>query len=121
MKEIFNLEKIAGGTVNRVVNVKMKRLIENIMDTSTEALRPRKLIVTITVIPNDVREEASVDIDVQTKLEKPKTISTKIAIKKDMDGEIQATELTNENGVKGQIYINDDGDICDDRGEAIHG
>lgn len=116
----FKLEEIQDGIVSKVINRAMGEIVENILDTTTSASNPRKLIVTVTVTPNEERNTASVGIDVQPKLVNPKTIQADFRIDKE---KAQLNELVRPQDVKikGQTYINEDGEVCDETGSPIEG
>lgn len=101
MNNIVDLNSFAGGALAEKFNVAFKQVMENIMDTNTEAGKKRKLILELTVEGNEDRDLTYVAIKTKVKLEQPKQAVTTVVIGKDPNGEVLASEYKKQ--VPGQI------------------
>lgn len=116
-KPMIDLTDFAGGAVAERFNIELQRVLENIADPNTDPKKPRKLILTLTVKADENRDIANVSIQTKTSLVPAKDIETKIVMDYDAKGNVVGAEL--KSGAKGQIFIDDDGEIADDRGNKI--
>lgn len=116
-KPMIDLADFAGGAVAERFNIELQRVLENIADPNTDPKKPRKLILTLTVKADENRDIANVSIQTKTSLVPAKDIETKIVMDYDAKGNVVGAEL--KSGAKGQMFIDDDGEIADDRGNKI--
>lgn len=65
---MYKLDEFANGKLNELVNKAIKQVFDNIADRETPSEKPRKVLVTLTFEADEFREDATVGIDVKTKL-----------------------------------------------------
>lgn len=117
MKEIINLSNFADGAVAERFDHELRKLLENIADPNTDAKKARKLTLTLTLKADDKRDIAAVSIQAKSTIAPAKDIETKIIMDYDNKGKVTGAEL--KSGVKGQGYIDANGEIKDDRGNKV--
>lgn len=108
---MYNLDELADGELNELVNEEIKRVIQNIHDRETPVEKARKIIITLAFEANEARTEAAVKIDVKSKL-----------VEKTPGMAITKLHLTRQKEIKGpagQLYIDDAGDVREDDGKVI--
>jgi hypothetical protein len=113
----MDISTFANGAVKERMDQELQKVLENIADPNTDPKKPRKLTLTITLKSNENRDVADVSIVAKSTLVPAKDIETKIVMGFDSKGRIVGEEL--KSGIKGQMYITDDGELADDRGNII--
>lgn len=63
----FKLATLAGGGAEERFQKAVQDAIENITDPNVDAKAKRRIVVTLTIMPNEEREECALTIDVETK------------------------------------------------------
>lgn len=82
-----------GGVVERIHD-EIKRVIGNITDPNTEAKKPRKIKMEMTIKPNEHRNTAEVIVSVSSALQSPKPLESSIMLEFDpRTGELGASEM----------------------------
>lgn len=117
VSNIINLSEFAEGAVAERFNLELKKVLENISDPNTDPKKARKLTLTIELKADDKRDIAAVSIQAKTTLAPAKKIETKLIMDRDNKGQVIGAEL--KSGIKGQTYLDPEGDISDDKGEKI--
>lgn len=117
MKKIVDLSNIANGAADEKFNQELQKVLENIADPNTEAKKARKITLTFTLTGNEKRNLANVEVQAKSTLVPAKEVGTELIIDYDQDGSVTGAEL--KSGIPGQTYVNDDGEILDDRGKPI--
>jgi hypothetical protein len=117
MKTNINLSTLAGGAVGERINIELQKVAENVQDPNTDWKKARKVVVTITLKPDEEREIALVSADVKTTLAPAHGIATKIIFGVEKDGSTVAAELVS--GMKNQMMIDNDGDLADELGQKV--
>lgn len=118
MKKMIDLEQFADGAVAERFNAELQKVLENIADPNTDAKKVRKLTLTVAFkSADDKRDVVQVSVQAKTTLAPATNIETKLIVDHDTNGEVVGTEL--QSGVKGQSFIDSDGDISDDTGNKI--
>lgn len=88
----INIESLKNGAVAERFNDAIARIIENVMDKNTDYKVNRKVVISLSMKPNEDRDLISTTIDVKTTLAPPKVLQTMIAIGR--NGEtVGATEV----------------------------
>ncbi|KRK83443.1 hypothetical protein FC78_GL001399 [Companilactobacillus bobalius DSM 19674] len=109
---------MSNGGVQEKFEQELKKVSENILDENTDAKKKRSVTITLTYLPNDNRDAISVYSEVKSKLVPQNGVSTTLLVGRNDDtGAIEANEL--KSGIKGQTYIDDNGDLRTDTGEKI--
>jgi hypothetical protein len=57
-----SLETIGHGVAAELFDRELVEVLKNIADPNTDPTSPRKIILTVTIAPNDMREEAAVQV-----------------------------------------------------------
>lgn len=114
---MIDLSNFADGAVAERFNLELQKVLENIADPNTDPKKARKLTMTIMLKADEKRDIASVSIQTKTSLVPAKDIETKIVMDCDAKGNVVGAEL--KSGSKGQMFIDDDGQIADDRGNKV--
>lgn len=114
----IDVNSLADGALLERLNIELQRMAENITDPNTKADAVRTVTVEIKVKPDETRSIAVTEINVKSKLAPPKGIPTKFVVDRDSTGKAVIAEL--KSGAKGQMMIDDDGDVADDRGRKVN-
>ncbi|PPA72474.1 replication terminator protein [Jeotgalibacillus proteolyticus] len=114
---MIDLNTFAEGALAERFNREMQRAMENIADPNTKPELKRKVTMTVTLEGDEKREVISTDIQVKTILAPARNVIGTLILDRTENGKVTGAEL--KSGIKGQTYINDDGDLADDRGEVI--
>lgn len=101
-----DLNSFAGGSLLEQFEEAFVKVLDNLIDPNTPYKDKRKIIVDISFIQNEERDDMTADISVKTKLAGRIPVSTKFAIAKDLKtGTLCAEEYGR--GIKGQMSIKD--------------
>lgn len=115
---MIDLEQFADGAMAERFNAELQKVLENIADPNTDAKKVRKLTLTVAFkSADDKRDVVQVSVQAKTTLAPATNIETKLIVDHDTNGEVVGAEL--KSGVKGQTFIDSDGDISDDTGNKI--
>jgi hypothetical protein len=89
------MESLYGGGAVERFHLALQEVLQNIMDESTPAKKPRKVKLEMTIKPNEHRNMAEVTVSTTKTLCPPEPLETSIIIDKDKDGKAHAAELAN--------------------------
>ncbi|UYL94166.1 hypothetical protein PK52_gp51 [Geobacillus phage vB_GthS_PK5.2] len=117
MKNIIDLNSFADGAVAERFNQELQKVLENIADPNTDPKKPRKVTLTVTLKADEKRDLAMVSVTAKSTLVPATPIETKLVMDYDSNGRVTGAEL--KSGIKGQTYIDEDGEIRDDKGNKI--
>lgn len=124
--ELLKLEEFAGGALQEKANAAMQRVLENMQDPNTPYKTKRGITIKIGFTQNEDRDDAVVEMSVETKLAPASPVRTMMAIGKDLQtGETYAQEYGKQ--IRGQMSLDleqpvqkIDGDIVDTQtGEIV--
>ena len=90
-----SLINLGGGAAIEKFDDELQKVIQNILDPNT-TLRPRKVVLEVTLTPNETREISVTDIECTAKLAKVKPFKTTLFIGEDEEG-ATAVEAKNPN------------------------
>ena len=113
----INLSDFASGAVDERFGQELQKVLENIADPNTDPFKARKVQLTLTVKGNENRDIASVDIQAKSTLVPARNVTTAIILDQDSKGRVVGAEL--KSGSKGQLFIDEEGDIADDRDNKV--
>ncbi|MER2126319.1 replication terminator protein [Solibacillus sp.] len=113
----INLERFADGALAEKVNIELQKVMENIHDPNTDAVKQRKVVITLTLKPDEKREIIATNVDTKCTLAPAKGVATTMLIGTDVGGKVVGRELAS--GSPGQTYFTDDGVLRNDEGEEI--
>lgn len=103
----INLGTFAKGALAEQANVELQKVLENIMDPNTAAVKERSVTITLKIKPNQSRNGASVSIATKSTLAPVNAVFTDILIDKDLKtGEVKAIELGGQ--LPGQMAIEEE-------------
>lgn len=127
--ELLKLEELAGGALQEKANAAMQRVLENMQDPNTPFKVKRCIMIKIGFTQNEERNDAMVEVSVETKLAPASPVRTMMAVGRDLkNGEVYAEEYGKQ--IKGQMSLDltpppvqeIDGDMVDtDTGEVLAG
>lgn len=115
MENIIDLNKFADGAFAEKFNTELRKTFENIADPNTDPTKARTVTMTVTLKGDEERNLSYVTIRGKSNISPPKDVQTKIILDRDRSGKVVGKEL--KSGIKGQMYIDDTGEILDDVGE----
>lgn len=112
----FKLSEIAHGAVQVKLDRAMTSVAQNILDPNTTAKAKRKVIITITIAPDETRSTAQIEVGTKTTLAPEESVAT-TALLGQQNSEVVLNEL--KSGVPGQTYIDENGELKTDTGEPV--
>lgn len=124
--ELLKLEEFMGGALQERVNAAMKKVLENMQDPNTPYKVKRGITIKIGFTQNEDRDDAVVEMSVETKLASSSPVRTMMSIGKDLEtGETYAQEYGKQ--IRGQMSLDldlpikkIDGNLVDTRtGEVL--
>lgn len=83
---------MASGAIKERVDVEMPKIIKNILDVNTNPTKPRKLTLTLTFTPDDMRQVVTTKCEVKTALVASNPVTTSLYVG-EFNGEVQAVEM----------------------------
>ena len=96
--------EMARGAIMERADYEMNRIFENIQDANTKPTAKRKLVVTLTLIPDDKRQNVSVACSAVSTLAPTTPIITNLYVAgEDSDGIPQVIEMTPQ--IPGQVDV----------------
>lgn len=102
--EVLRLEELAGGALQEKTNAAMQRVLENMQDPNTPYKVKRGITIKIGFTQNEERDDAVVEMSVETKLAPASPVRTMMAIGKDLEtGETYAQEYGKQ--IRGQMTL----------------
>lgn len=101
----LNLSSLASGGVQENFDMEVKKLLENVQDPNTDAEKPRKLVMTLTLQPDESRELIKLDSQIKLTMAPTKSVTTNLIAGLNQSGEVEAQEL--KSGAKGQMYFDE--------------
>ncbi|WP_235851595.1 replication terminator protein [Heyndrickxia camelliae] len=117
MPKIIDLNTFADGALSERFNQELQKILENIADPNTDASKKRKLTVTVTLKADEKRDVVLSTVVAKSTLAPAKQIEAKLIMDLDNKGKVTGAEL--KSGLKGQTFIDEEGDVSDDQGNKI--
>ena len=117
MPNKLNLAEMAQGAFMEQFHRELGQVLANIADPNTDPKKARKIALTATLKADENREVVSFEVQSKASLIPAKPLSTMIVIDRDKDGSVVGAELVS--GQKGQMFLDQDGQIKDDRGNKV--
>lgn len=115
--KIIDLNSFAGGALSERLNTDLQKVLENIADPNTDGKKKRKLTLTITFNADESRDVVITNVVSKLTLAPAHAIEAKLLMDLDGKGKVTGAEL--KSGVKGQTFIDEQGDVSDDQGNKI--
>ena len=113
----LNLAEMAQGAFMEQFHRELNQVLANIADPNTDPKKARKITLTMTLKPEENREVVTVETQSKSTLVPPKPLGTTNILDRDHDGSVVGADL--KSGQKGQMYMNQDMQIRDDRGKVV--
>lgn len=117
MAKIIDLNSFADGALSERLNQEVLKILENIADPNTDPNKTRKLTLTVTFNADEKRDVIKTNAVAKLSLAPSKPIESKLMMDLDNKGKVTGAEL--KSGLKGQTYIDPEGEVADDRGNKI--
>jgi hypothetical protein len=117
MAKIIDLNSFADGALSERLNQEVQKVLENIADPNTDPSKTRKLTLTVTFKADDKRDVIMTNALAKLTLAPAKPIESKLMMDLDNRGKVTGAEL--KSGLKGQTYIDPEGEVADDKGNKI--
>lgn len=92
MRKVNTILDFADGATNERINYEYQKILENIANLNTDE-KPRKLLVEITITPQNNRKTVTLKTVVKKTLRPTSAVQTQMVFQK-VDGEFKAYELT---------------------------
>lgn len=102
-RPIKSLDELMDGSVAERFNQKLAQVWENVYDPNTDAKKVRKVILSVSIVPNERRDSCDFRVNVDNKLAPYADLTQTVMLQLQGDGDIVATERTDQ--VPGQIDI----------------
>ena len=100
----INLKDVAGGAVQEKFAHSFEKVMENMQDVNTPYKDKRQIIITMTFVQNEQRDNVVADISVKEKLAAQGGLTTQFAVGRDLrNGEVIAEEYGKQ--LRGQISM----------------
>jgi hypothetical protein len=84
--EIITLSTIAGGALEERFEEKLREVLANMMDPNTPTTTTRKVVMTVSLKPDEKRTRCDIDISVESKTAAPIKVSTTLFMAMGKDG-----------------------------------
>lgn len=115
----MKLEEFAGGALQEKANAAMQRVLENMQDPNTPYKVKRGITIKIGFTQNEDRDDAVVEMSVETKLAPSSPVRTMMAIGKDLEtGETYAQEYGKQ--IRGQMSLDLDPPVRKIGGDLVN-
>ena len=105
MRPIDGIGEMMQGAVNERFKAAMRTVLTNIADPNTDAKKKRKITITLTLAPSKDRTTAECTLEVHNNVAPPTPVSTTLAINRDDNGNVSATDLNGQ--LPGQMEVED--------------
>ncbi|MBY7115167.1 replication terminator protein [Bacillus sp. 17RED48] len=113
----IDLNSLADGAVAEKVDAEFQRVLKNMADPNTDPTKARSITLTLTFKGNKKREIWDCTSKVSSKLVPAKEVESTFIVGRDNGGDVIGRELYS--GVKGQMYIDGEGDVATDVGGKV--
>jgi hypothetical protein len=114
-----DLKDIASGALQEKFAHSFEKVMENMQDVNTPYKDKRQIVITMTFVQNEQRDNVVADISVKEKLAAQGGLTTQFAVGKDLrSGKVIAEEYGKQ--LRGQLSIDDSEETIDsETGEII--
>lgn len=103
---LLNLKDLANGALQEKADTAMRKVLENMQDPNTPWKNKRQINIKIAFVQNEGRDDAAMEVSVDTKLAPVSPVVTRMAIGKDlMSGKTYAQEYGRQ--IKGQMSLDE--------------
>ncbi|RXZ84615.1 hypothetical protein EBB07_00945 [Paenibacillaceae bacterium] len=116
----ISIDSLAGGGASERIEREMKKIAENVLDPNTNATATRKLVIEITIKPNEGRQMGNADISVKSSLAPAKGLPSAFVFDYDREGKAVVKEFAPAGADPNQLQHNSDGDVTDGVGTPVN-
>lgn len=103
---LLSLKDLANGALQEKADAAMRKVLENMQDPNTPWKNKRQINIKIAFVQNEGRDDAAVEVSVDTKLAPVSPVVTRMAIGKDlMSGKTYAQEYGRQ--IRGQMSLDE--------------
>ena len=111
-----DLSQLAGGTLQEKFDREITRVIENMQDPNTPFGEKRKITINLSFVQNEMRDDAKIEISLNSKLAGVISAKTNFAMGKNLEnGEVVVNEYGKQ--IPGQMSFSD---MPEPEGKAEH-
>lgn len=122
MSAVYSLDKLLGGAVAEMYSGAMRDVAQNVLDPNTKPDAKRKIILTLTVEPDEERDIANMSAEVKTTLAPHMAATGRLIFDRDHDGNAICGEFgTGANSNQVEIAIDSDGQTTLDTKDEFKG
>ncbi|HDR7876523.1 replication terminator protein [Bacillus mobilis] len=114
---MIDLNSFADGALAEQFDREFQRITENMADLNTDPTKPRKITVTLTFKGDKKRDVWACAVQSKSTIVPADEVESKILLDRDLEGNVVGQELAS--GIKGQMFIDTEGDIATDVGEKV--
>ena len=105
---LLSLKDLAGGALQEKADAAMQKVVENMQDPNTPWKNKRAINIRIAFVQNEDRDDATVEVSVETKLAPVSPVITRMAIGRDLKtGKTCAQEYGRQ--IRGQMSMEEYG------------
>lgn len=113
-----DLSQLAGGTLQEKFDREITRVIENMQDPNTPFGEKRKITINLSFVQNEMRDDAKIEISLNSKLAGVISAKTNFAMGKDLkSGEVVVNEYGKQ--IPGQMSFSDLGQKEEETGVKV--
>ncbi|CAM4359633.1 hypothetical protein BAMA_16235 [Bacillus manliponensis] len=113
----IDINSFAQGAVAERLDAEFDKVLKNMADPNTDPKAKRTITITLSITGDTKREIWDCSVKATSKLAPAHEVGSRIIVGRDREGNIVGQELVS--GVKGQMFIDTEGDISNDVGEKI--
>ncbi|MDZ5607060.1 replication terminator protein [Bacillus pseudomycoides] len=117
MEVMIDLNSFADGALAERFHQEFERVMENMNDLNTDPKKARKIVLTLSFTGDQKREVWNCQVQATSKLAPTEAVESKILLDMDQNGNLVGQELSS--GVKGQFYMDLQGEVKTDVGESV--
>ncbi|PFP88698.1 replication terminator protein [Bacillus cereus] len=114
---MIDLNSFADGALAEQFDREFERVTENMADLNTDPTKPRKITVTLTFKGDKKRDVWACAVQSKSTIVPADEVESKILLDRDLEGNVVGQELAS--GIKGQMFMDTEGDLATDVGEKV--
>ncbi|MFE7378511.1 replication terminator protein [Bacillus cereus] len=114
---MIDLNSFADGALAEQFDREFERITENMADLNTDPTKPRKITVTLTFKGDKKRDVWACAVQSKSTIVPADEVESKILLDRDLEGNVVGQELAS--GIKGQMFMDTEGDLATDVGEKV--
>nr|WP_088325747.1 replication terminator protein [Bacillus cereus] len=114
---MIDLNTFADGALAERFHQEFERVMENMNDLNTDPKKARKIVLTLSFAGDKKRDVWNCQVQATSKLAPTEAVESKILLDMDQNGNLVGQELAS--GVKGQFYMDLEGDVKTDVGNSV--